>query len=313
MLRLLRLTFLRAPLGLLVAALLVAAGAQSVTPNAALAAAELPYGQGLLWRVQRDGGPVSHVLGTMHSTDARLRKLPREIDRAIGESRVMAFELLEGQEGAERMGQAMRLPPGRRLEDIIGRELFGRTAQALAPLGMPAEGLQGFKPWALSLFLIFPPIEVVRRAQGEPAYDSWLQAEGRRRGKTLQALESYDEQIEIFDGMSEAEQIAMVTDMLADHANIEAHFNRMFRAYLKGDIAVLMVEANDISGVSDVGTAQRLKARLIDDRNRIMAARIAPLLRDGGVFVAIGAAHLPGEGGVLARLEARGYSITRAY
>jgi hypothetical protein len=87
----------------------------------------------------------------------------------------------------------------------------------------------------------------------------------------------------------------------------------MFRAYLKGDIAVLMEEANDISGVSDVGTAQRLKTRLIDDRNRIMAARIAPLLRDGGVFVAIGAAHLPGEGGVLARLEARGYSITRAY
>ncbi|MGF1631755.1 MAG: TraB/GumN family protein [Kiloniellaceae bacterium] len=313
MLQILRLSFLKAPLGLLVAALLLTAAVQPIAPTAALAAAEMPYGHGLLWRVQRDAGPVSYVLGTMHSTDPRLRSLPPEIDRAIDESRVMAFELLESQQGNEKMAQAMQLPAGRRLQDVIGPELFQRTTEALAPLGIPAAGLQGFKPWALSLFLIFPPIEVVRQAQGEPAYDNWLQAEGRRRGKALQALESHEEQIEIFDGMSEAEQTAMVTDMLADYANIEAHFNRMFRAYLKGDITVLMEAAGDISGVSDVGTAQRLQARLIDDRNRVMAARILPLLRDGGAFIAIGAAHLPGDDGVLARLEARGYRITRAY
>ena len=313
MLHLLRLNFLRAPLGLLVAALLLAAVVQPATTNTVLAAAELPYGQGLLWRVQRDGGPASYVLGTMHSTDPRLRDLPPEIDRAIDDSRVMAFELLESQQGNEKMSQAMMLPEGRRLEDVIGPELFRRTVEAVTPLGVPAAALQGFKPWALSLFLIYPPIEVVRLTQGEPAYDTWLQAEGRRRGKTLQALETYEEQIEIFDGMSEAEQIAMVDDMLADHANIESRFNRMFRAYLKGDVTVLMEEANDVSGVSDVAAAQRFKARLIDDRNRIMAARIAPLLRDGGAFVAVGAAHLPGEGGVLARLEERGYRITRAY
>jgi uncharacterized protein YbaP (TraB family) len=42
-----------------------------------------------------------------------------------------------------------------------------------------------------------------------------------------------------------------------------------------------------------------------------MAARILPLLRDGGAFVAVGAAHLPGEEGVLARLESRGYTVSR--
>src|SRR3546814_14457480 len=90
------------------------------------------------------------------------------------------------------------------------------------------------------------------------------------------ALETYEEQIETFDGMSEAEQVAMVSDMLADYENIEAHFNRLFRAYLKGDIAMLMDAANDLSGVSDPAAAERLKERLIDDRNRVMAARILP-------------------------------------
>src|SRR5690606_27895083 len=140
-------------------------------------ATDLPYGQGLLWRVERDGGPASHVLGTIHSTDPRLRRLPPEIDRAIDASRVMAFELIEGAEGAAKLNQAMLLPPGDRLEDILGTPLFRRTVEALAPLGVPAAALQGFKPWALSVFLVFPPIEVARLAQGEPAYDTWLQAE----------------------------------------------------------------------------------------------------------------------------------------
>src|SRR3546814_8033941 len=92
------------------------------------------------------------------------------------------------------------------------------------------------------------------------------------------AMEGYEGQSETCDGMSEAEQVAMVSDMLADYENIEAHFNRLFRAYLKGDITTLMAEANDLSGVSDPAAAERLKERLIDDRNRVMAARILPLL-----------------------------------
>src|SRR3546814_3840683 len=174
----------RAPLGLLAAAVLVLAVA---LPTAR--AEEMPYGQGLLWRVQKDGGPASYVLGTSHSTDPRLRRLSPEIDRAIENSRVMAFELLESQEGAARMARAMQLPPNRRLEDILGPALFRRTAEAAAPLGLATETLQRLKPWALGLAFTLPPLERVRAAKGEPAYDAWLQAEGRRRGKTLQALE----------------------------------------------------------------------------------------------------------------------------
>ena len=308
----LRSKLLKASLGVFCAALLAVTLLVPAAPESARAGAgELPFGQGLLWRVQRDGGPASYVLGTIHSTDPRLRDLPPAIERAIDESRLMAFELLDDSDGQARLARAMQLPPGRSLQDILGEELFERVADAVADFGVPPSGLQVLKPWALSVFLVYPRIEVVRLAQGEPAFDTWLQAEARRRGKAVSALETYQEQIEVFDGMSEAEQIAMVTDMLSDYADIEARFNRIFRAYLKGDLSVAMEEANDVSGVSDRAAAERFKARLIDDRNRVMAARIVPLLRDGGAFVAVGAAHLPGEDGVLARLESRGYTVSR--
>src|SRR3546814_20510655 len=111
--------------------------------------------------------------------------------------------------------------------------------------------------------------------------------------------------------MSEAEQVAMVTDMLADYENIEANFNRLFRAYLKGDIAVIMAEANDIAGVTDPAAPARLRQRINDQSNRVIAARLLPLLRDRNAFVAIGEAHLPGEKEELARTRRRAHRHTR--
>jgi hypothetical protein len=263
--------------------------------------------------VQRDGGPVSYVFGTIHSTDARLRDLPAEVRQALEASSDTAFELVDDPAGQELLTQAMQLPPGRRLEDILGPELFGRAAAAAANLGVPADNLQSLKPWALSVFLVYPPVEVMRLFKGEPPFDSWLQAEARRLGKAVHGLETYQEQIRIFDGMSEAEQVAMVTDMVVDYDHIDRQFNRIFRAYLKGDLSVAVEEASDVSGVSDAVAAARFKERLIDERNRIMAQRMQPLLRGGRAFVAVGAAHLPGDGGVLDLLQDWGYVVTRAY
>ena len=43
-----------------------------------------------------------------------------------------------------------------------------------------------------------------------------------------------------------------------------------------------------------------------------MATRLAPLLAQGGVFVAVGALHLPGETGLVEALRGAGWRVTRA-
>jgi len=52
---------------------------------------------------------------------------------------------------------------------------------------------------------------------------------------------------------------------------------------------------------------------MLDDRNRTMVKRMIPLLQRGSAFVAVGAAHLPGEEGMLYLLEQEGYRVTRIY
>ena len=57
----------------------------------------------------------------------------------------------------------------------------------------------------------------------------------------------------------------------------------------------------------------KIDKRLLEDRNHRMVERMLPRFDEGGAFIAIGAAHLPGESGVLALLERRGYTVTRLY
>ncbi len=53
--------------------------------------------------------------------------------------------------------------------------------------------------------------------------------------------------------------------------------------------------------------------RLLDRRNEVMVARMAPMLAGGNAFIAVGAAHLPGDKGILYLLEQQGYQISRVY
>jgi uncharacterized protein YbaP (TraB family) len=76
------------------------------------------------------------------------------------------------------------------------------------------------------------------------------------------------------------------------------HIFRMMRAAERPDVRALR---------------EKIDKRLLDDRNRRMVERMLPRFDDGGAFIAIGAAHLPGENGVLALLEGRGYGVTRIY
>jgi uncharacterized protein YbaP (TraB family) len=53
-----------------------------LAPHAAGANAELIYGQGLPWRVDRAGGVPSHLFGTMHSNDPDITRLPEPVASA---------------------------------------------------------------------------------------------------------------------------------------------------------------------------------------------------------------------------------------
>jgi uncharacterized protein len=67
--------------------------------------------------------------------------------------------------------------------------------------------------------------------------------------------------------------------------------------------------ADFIPGVAEARIPPAFFDRLITRRNYRMRDRALPLLKRGAVFIAVGAAHLPGTEGLLSLFETGGFEV----
>ncbi|MBU3736411.1 MAG: TraB/GumN family protein, partial [Methylobacterium sp.] len=91
----------------------------------------------------------------------------------------------------------------------------------------------------------------------------------------------------------------------------ELAYEALLGVYLTGDSARIL-ETDEKLSARDLppGLWDKMRAILIDRRNALMATRIIERMGEGKLFVAVGAAHLPGEQGIVRRLRAAGYRLT---
>jgi uncharacterized protein YbaP (TraB family) len=284
-----------------------------ILPCLALAGEPLPHGQGVLWTVEIEGVAPSYVFGTVHSADPRVAKLPAKVIEAFGRAGSVILETVEDKAAVAALARSGQLPRGRRLDRMVGAELFAKVAAVGAGYGFPADFLKTLKPWMVTVMFTLPPREFARVAGGAPILDRMLEEWARRDGKTLLGVETGKEQIAIFNGMTEGDQIAILEATLLYAGEAEALWEATIRSYLAGDLDGLNDRFTDRMTSLDPEIARVFKLRLVDARNERMAARLDAWLRRGAVFVAVGALHLPGRLGLLSLLQARGFRIARLY
>jgi uncharacterized protein YbaP (TraB family) len=280
---------------------------------AALAGGDISYGQGLLWKIERDGVAPSYLFGTIHITDERVLRLPVEVAQAFDGARSATFEVIMTDDLRMQLARAMVASPNRTLDRVLGPVLYTEAMAAGARYGLGEPQLKHFKPWALAMFLSVPQAEFARSAMGALPLDQTLQDRAQSQGKAIYALETGDEQIALFNEMPEADQLSMLESAIQDSAQIETMFAELTARYLARDIGGIHREMIQQSKSMDEQLLKMFMLRFNDERNRVMVQRMAPRLGEGGAFIAIGALHLPGETGLLSLLAAQGYRISRVY
>ncbi len=277
------------------------------------AAAEVPYGLGLLWQIEAEETAPSYLLGTMHSTDPQVLQLPAPVAQAFASARSLTLELVMTDAVRQQIGASMVLTDGRGLDNMLDAERFKRVAAVGLLYGWPAQIVRVMKPWALSVVFSSPPSELARQAAGELPLDQMLQAKAEARSLPVYGLESAEEQAGLFDSMPETSQLAYLDWVVDQHGQVDQWFGDLRRLYLDRNTGAML----DLMREQAAGTDEILSAdfedRLVGHRNRLMAERMQPRLDEGGAFVAFGALHLPGEEGVLRLLEQRGYRVTPLY
>lgn len=284
-------------------------------PVAVSAVEPAPFSRGLLWRIQAPSGAVSHLFGTMHSSHPALTQgLPKSVREAFAGSRVLALELNLLQADLSSFSDAALLPRGTTLTSLVGAELSGQIKRALGELGVPARAVERMAPWAVSMSLTTSHEESLRRKVGMKPLDLYLQMGAERAGMSVVALEKLEEQITVFTDMPIELQTALLEASLASRGLMALAMEDLLSTYLEGDLDGLYRHyiTSTQGPETDEAFFGYFNEAILVRRNKTMLERAAPLLDEGGAFIAVGALHLAGPDSLLVLLQQQGYTVTRA-
>jgi len=264
------------------------------------------FTQGLLWKISAPGVKSSYLFGTIHSDDARVTALPEPVIRALDASDRFAMEALIDADGLIFMAQEMFFNDGRTLEQVIGKELFAKSVAALTAHGVPAVAVEKQKPWAVMMALAMP-----RPKTGE-FLDLILEQRAKRLNKPVIGLETIGEQVAVFNDLPLPDQTALLKEAVRAQPELENDIEKLIVAYLARDLVVLE-KLSEKHNLQDERIFHTVMDRLFTQRNHRMAERMQPMLKQGGSFIAVGAAHLAGKHGLLNLVEKAGYRVTPVY
>ncbi|AFL73830.1 TraB/GumN family protein [Thiocystis violascens] len=263
---------------------------------------------GLLYRVDAPTAAApSFVFGTIHSEDARVTELPASVRSAFDGCAGVALEVIPDAAAIIKAMITMTYTDGRTLHEVLPPDLYLETVTALADIGMSEDAFKDLKPWAVMTLLSTPPTETGH------FLDMVLYRAALATGRPVQGLETMEEQLAVFDGMSEADQIGLLRETLKSRSRLPIMFEQLTQVYLARDLGRLVDLSESFLQGGDPRLAGLFQEAVIDARNRRMAERMRPLLERGGWFVAIGALHLPGDAGIIALLRRFGYGVSVLY
>jgi len=259
----------------------------------------------LLWDIGGNGlERPSHLYGTVHSKDERAYAFSRAVEGTMDQVVTVAGELdLDAvRKSAVAMMAAMTIPDGGKLEDLYSKKEWKLVDAAMREhLGPMAGMFMRLKP-----FFVMATLTEASMGQDRPKMlDEHLLAEAKGKGRRVIGLETMDEQLKAIDALPLKEQAAMLLEHLkrgGDAADLEA----MMEAYAAQDLDKMMAVTQRTGGLP-----KALEKSLFTDRNLRMAHRMDSVMRaDGNALFLVGAAHLPGKGGVIELLREKGYTVT---
>ncbi len=280
---------------------LVAAGALCAEPGQPA----LDTSRGVFWQVDSPGGATSYLFGTIHVGEPAILQLPRPVQDAFDQSERLVVELVLQPEDFLEIGRRMRLPGSQNLAQVIGPSLYARVLHAAHSRDLDQQ-ISRLHPWAVATLLFAPD------STGLPVLDLQLQRSAIAAGKPVVGLESLDEQLAVFEQLGLDDQIDLLHEAVLASVEFEVGYGELLVAYMNRDLARI-VQLSRLHLAQDARLKKTLQYRLVIERNRRMLRRLLPMLETGGVFVAVGVLHLPGESGLLTSLFKEGYRVTRRY
>ncbi len=288
-------------------------------------AASMPNAQGRLWRITTPDGQVSHLWGTMHSSDRAVLDLPGPVRQLIETASVVAIESDPTPDTRAAAATLNRWDGFWKDSDAAWDARADFDPEVLGWITARVTDL-GYDPWVIgqmtdaglaSLLLGDPCEDFAGRVV--PYQDNYIVTLAHLAGVATTGLEP---PLPILRDLNRPDMAETARVMVQNYgAYLGPWEGPSARAsyialYLQGRVGEMMVWSDDFA--ADVYGAEKaarfadiLDAYLLDGRNRRFVMNAKPLIAAGGAFLAVGTFHLPGDEGMVNLLRKAGYSVER--
>ena len=281
-------------------------------------AAAMPHSEGLLWLATRGDTRIT-LFGTYHFPhDETLRHL-ENLKPMIETAGAVYLEVSNDDQSAMERALAedpslMFITEGKTLPDLLEEDEWQRFSDEMRARTIPPFFAAKFKPVWAAMMLGIGPCEARNGAMDGAGIDKLIGDYAASLGTPSRSLEDFRTLLEMLDSFPMDEQLDMIRLFFAWPGDPDDMAYTLRQRYLNQEIALIWSYSRAVSVTFGGDTAQedfeRFERLLLTDRNTgwIDVLLNAP---EDVLFAAVGAAHLPGENGVLHLLENEGFTIER--
>lgn len=256
----------------------------------------------LLWKISgKNLSQPSYLYGTLHAICLEDLKLKESALTALDQTEQLVLELdVTAEDLPQRMQQAMMMKGSTRLTDLLPREDYELIARYFQDsIGIQLNRFEQMQPIFLATFLYNELLDCSAQS-----YEMQLSRIAQLSRKEVVGLETPEEQMKVFGHISYRQQAEMLLQSIVEYPELKEAYWNMVVSYKNEDLNSLYHVIRDIR----MGM-QSYEEVMIDERNQGWIPRIEQMAREEPSFFAVGAAHLPGNMGLISLLRRRGYRV----
>jgi len=253
----------------------------------------------LLWKISGNGlQKTSYLYGTIHLTDQRLFNFGDSLYNAIEKSEGFAIEVNPDDMVPYLVDLVKKqLKENLLIKEMMSDKAYKKYSTALSKkLKKPADEIttrdifREKNKWVS---------ESYRKGKMQTFMDAYLFDIARRQGKWMGGVEDMADQAGLADELIDESDIRQIA--VSDEEESKGGLEIMMQAYLSNNLNAI----DSISSFSDSASLDKLLVK----RNKKMAWRMDSLGHVRSMVFAVGAAHLPGQQGLIRLLRQRGFSV----
>jgi uncharacterized protein len=261
--------------------------------------ANSPEERSLLWEISGNGlKKPSYIFGTIHIISKKDFVLKEKVLRSMERSEKLVMEMVIDPSYYQKILTEMIIKEDLTIDSLLSPDdlkLLESFASDSIHMGM-------FMFKKMKPIFIQQTLSTISFGKDVASYELKLAELFKEQEKPVVGLESFDFQLSMLNQVPYKDQAKMLMEFVKNYSGSRKELDSLVEAYKREDLNALSgsIEKSDLAGFASV---------LLDSRNERWIPKIEKLMEEAPVFIAVGAAHLGGEKGVLNLLRKKGYTV----